>query len=58
MLDKSRILLQTCPKRSFGYLETLGMLDDCRIVAPIILGYPKSIPSASERRIPEIVKVI
>jgi nitroreductase len=39
-------------------LEGLGMPDDCRIVAPIILGYPKSIPPASERHTPEIVRVI
>jgi nitroreductase len=44
--------------RDRGILEGLGMPDDCRIVAPIILGYPKDIPPASDRRIPEIVKVI
>jgi len=36
----------------------LGVPGDCRIVAPIILGYPVSIPPAPERRSPEIVKVI
>ncbi|MHB9096679.1 MAG: nitroreductase family protein [Syntrophales bacterium] len=44
--------------RDRGILEGLGMPADCRIVAPVILGYPKSIPPASERRVPEIVKVI
>jgi nitroreductase len=44
--------------RDRSVLKGLGMPDDCRIVAPIVLGYPKSIPPASERRIPEIVKAI
>ncbi|MBU2261447.1 MAG: nitroreductase family protein [Proteobacteria bacterium] len=39
-------------------LGEIGVPDDCRIVAPVILGYPESIPPASERRAPEIVKVI
>jgi nitroreductase len=39
-------------------LGEIGVPDDCRIVAPIIIGYPASIPPASERRVPEIVKVI
>ena len=39
-------------------LKEIGMPDDCRIVAPIILGYPVSIPPASERHAPEIVKVV
>ena len=36
----------------------LGIPDGCRIVAPIIIGYPKAIPPASERHAPEILKVI
>ncbi|HOU50268.1 MAG: nitroreductase family protein [Smithella sp.] len=36
----------------------LGIPDGCRIVAPIIIGYPKEIPSASERHAPEILRVI
>jgi len=36
----------------------LAIPDGCRIVAPIILGYPKEIPPASERRAPEILRVI
>jgi nitroreductase len=37
---------------------TLGIPDGCQIVAPIILGYPKAIPPASERHDPEILRVI
>ena len=44
--------------RDRATLGEIGVPDDCRIVAPIILGYPASIPPASERRAPEIVKVI
>lgn len=44
--------------RDRATLEEIGVPDDCRIVAPIILGYPANIPSVSERRIPEIIKVI
>lgn len=36
----------------------LAIPDGCRIVAPIILGYPKAIPAASERHAPEILRVI
>ncbi len=36
----------------------LGIPDGCRIVAPIIIGYPKEIPAASERHAPQILKVI
>ena len=39
-------------------LSEIGMPEDCRIVAPIIIGYPKGIPAASERHAPEILKVI
>jgi nitroreductase len=39
-------------------LDDIGVLGDCQIVAPIILGYPKSIPPASERHAPDIVKII
>jgi hypothetical protein len=39
-------------------LDDIGVPEDCQIVAPIILGYPKSIPSASERHAPDIVKII
>ena len=36
----------------------LGLPDNYRIVAPIILGYPKAIPAPSERHAPEIIRVI
>jgi len=36
----------------------LGIPDGCRIVAPIIIGYPKAIPPASERHAPQILRVI
>jgi nitroreductase len=39
-------------------LKEIGMPNDCRIVAPVIVGYPVSIPPASERHEPEILKVI
>ena len=39
-------------------LDEIGVPSDCRIVAPIILGYPKSIPLASERHTPDILKII
>ena len=36
----------------------LAIPDGCRIVAPIILGYPKAIPPVSERHAPQILRVI
>ncbi len=36
----------------------LGIPDNCRIVAPMILGYPKAIPAPSERHVPDILRVI
>jgi nitroreductase len=39
-------------------LDEIGVPSDCRIVAPIIIGYPASIPSASERNAPDILKNI
>lgn len=36
----------------------LGIPEGCRIVAPIIIGYPKEIPPASERHAPQILRVI
>ena len=36
----------------------LGIPDDCRIVAPVIIGYPKEIPAASERHAPQIIKIV
>jgi nitroreductase len=39
-------------------LGHLGMSEDHTIVAPIILGYPKSVPSAPERNEPQILKIV
>ncbi len=36
----------------------LGLDDNYRIVAPIILGYPRTIPAPPERHAPEILRVI
>ncbi len=36
----------------------LGISDNHRIVAPIIMGYPKAIPAPSERHAPDILRVI
>ena len=36
----------------------LGIPDDCRIVAPVIIGYPKAIPAPSERSAPNIIKIV
>jgi nitroreductase len=36
----------------------IGMPDDCRIVAPVIIGYPKEIPAATERHAPQILKIV
>jgi len=36
----------------------LGISDNHRIVAPIIMGYPKVIPVATKRHAPEILRVI
>jgi len=39
-------------------LDDIGVPVDCQIVAPIIIGYPTSIPPASERHAPDILKII
>lgn len=36
----------------------LGIPDGGRIVAPIIIGYPKDIPAVSERHVPQILRII
>jgi nitroreductase len=36
----------------------IGLPDDCRIVAPIIIGYPKVVPDATERMGPRILKIV
>jgi len=39
-------------------LSEIGLPENYRIIAPIILGYPKSIPPMPERKEPKILKVI
>lgn len=39
-------------------LDEMGIPQDCRIIAPIIIGYPAEIPLASERHDPVIIKII
>lgn len=39
-------------------LHELGIPENCKIVAPIILGYPVKIPPAPPRKDPEIIKII
>jgi nitroreductase len=39
-------------------LRAIGMPRDCKIVAPIIVGYPKSIPAPPDRNEPRILKVL
>lgn len=44
--------------RDGGILAEIGVAGDCRIVAPVAIGYPKEIPAASERHAPRIVKIV
>jgi nitroreductase len=44
--------------RDAGLRAELGISDNLRIVAPIILGYPKAIPAPLERNAPQILRVI
>jgi len=39
-------------------LKLIGMPEDHKIVAPLIVGYPKSIPNAPERNEPKILKIV
>lgn len=39
-------------------LEEIGVSDDYRVVAPIILGYPRRIPDLPERKNPQILNII
>ena len=43
--------------RSPEILKKIGLPEECQIVAPMALGYPKSIPSPPERRA-EILRII
>ncbi|MFY9386688.1 MAG: nitroreductase family protein [Smithellaceae bacterium] len=44
--------------RDSGLRAQLGFDDNHRIVAPLIMGYPKAVPAASPRRPPQILRVI
>jgi nitroreductase len=44
--------------RDPGLLEEIGLPADHKIIAPVIIGYPKKIPKMSEKRQPDILKVI
>ncbi|MEN6320341.1 MAG: nitroreductase family protein [Syntrophaceae bacterium] len=44
--------------RDHKILDDIGVPKNCEIVAPIILGYPTSIPTASERHAPDILKIL
>ena len=39
-------------------LAELGIPEDCTIVAPIIIGYPKTVPAPPKRKEPEVLKII
>jgi len=39
-------------------LEAIGIPGDCRIIAPLILGYPLSIPDPLDREEPKILKIL
>jgi nitroreductase len=39
-------------------LEAIGIPGDCRIIAPLILGYPLSIPDPLDREEPKILKTL
>jgi len=39
-------------------LEAIGIPEDCRIIAPLILGYPLSIPEPQDREEPKILKIL
>ena len=39
-------------------LNDIGVPLDCQIVAPIIIGYPNSVPPAPERLAPDILKLV
>lgn len=47
-----------CHIRSTGIRKEIGIPEDYRIIAPIIVGYPKVIPEVSERNPPKILQII
>lgn len=44
--------------RNQELMREIGIPKDCRIVAPIIVGYPKNIPEPSERSAPRILTIV
>ena len=44
--------------RNPATLKAIGLPENCRIIAPIILGYPKGAPGSPVRNQPEILKII
>lgn len=38
--------------------EAIGIPEDCQIVAPIIVGYPKGVPAPPDRNEPQILKIV
>jgi len=44
--------------RNSQRLGEINLSAEQRIIAPIILGYPRSVPAPSERRAPQILRVI
>ncbi len=39
-------------------LSAIGMPEDCKIIAPIIVGYPTRIPEPPARNAPQILKIV
>lgn len=39
-------------------LDAIGVPEDCRIIAPVILGYPLSIPDPPDREAPKILHIV
>jgi nitroreductase len=44
--------------RDRDMLHEMGITEDCRIVAPLIVGYPSNLPSPLPRHAPDILKII
>jgi nitroreductase len=44
--------------RNPDVLREIGLADGYRVIAPIIMGFPKSIPEPRERRKPDVVKLV
>jgi nitroreductase len=44
--------------RDPGILKEIGLPDTCKIMAPIILGYPKNPPGPPVRNQPEILRIV